>query len=43
MSWWMIPVVGVMGVLGLLFGWTVGAFLVAMRNEPHDVWEDWED
>ena len=42
-SWWMVPVVGVMGVLGLLAGWTVGAFLVAMRNEPMDVWEDWED
>jgi len=39
----MVPVIGVMGVLGLLAGWTVGAFLIAMRGEPNDVWEDWED
>lgn len=43
MSWWAIPVIGGLGVLGLLAGWTVGAFLIAMRDEPMDVWEDWED
>ena len=43
MSWWAVPVIGVLGVLGLLAGWTVGSFLVAFRDEPMDVWEDWED
>lgn len=43
MSWWAVPVIGVLGVLGLVFGWLVGSFLVAMRDEPMNIWEDWED
>ena len=43
MSWWAIPIIGGLSVLGLLAGWTVGAFLISMRDEPHDVWEDWEN
>lgn len=43
MSWWAIPIVAAMSVLGLLAGWAVGSFLVAFRDEPHDIWEDWED
>lgn len=43
MSWWAVPIIGALGVLGLLAGWTVGAFLIAMRDEPMDIWSDWED
>ena len=43
MSWWAIPIIGGLSVLGLLAGWAVGSFLVAFRDEPHDIWEDWED
>jgi hypothetical protein len=43
MSWWAVPIVGVLGVLGLLAGWAIGAFLIALRDEPYDIWEDWED
>lgn len=43
MSWWAVPVIGVLGVLGLVCGWLVGSFLVAMRDEPMNIWEDWED
>ena len=43
MSWWAIPIVGGLSVLGMLAGWTIGSFLVAMRDEPMDIWEDWED
>jgi hypothetical protein len=43
MSWWVIPVVAGLGALGFLAGWTVGTILVAFRDEPMDVWEDWED
>jgi hypothetical protein len=43
MSWWVVPVLAGLGVLGLLAGWTVGTILVAFRQQPMDIWEDWED
>ena len=43
MSWWAVPVVLGLGVVGFLAGWAVGSFLVAMRDDPHDIWDDWED
>ncbi len=43
MSWWAVIVLGVLGVLGFLTGWTVGTILAAFRDEPMNVWEDWED
>ncbi len=43
MSWWAVPVIAGLGILGMLAGWTVGTFLIAIRNEPMDIWEDWED
>jgi hypothetical protein len=42
-SWWAVPIVAGLGVLGMLAGWVVGSFLVTFRNEPFDVWEDWEN
>lgn len=41
MNWWVVPVVGVLGVLGLLAGWALGTIIVALRDEPMDVW--WDD
>ena len=43
MSWWAVPVVAGLGVLGFLAGWAAGTILVAFRDEPMNVWEDWED
>jgi len=42
-SWWAVPIVAVLGVVGLCVGWVVGTILVGMRDEPWDIWEDWED
>lgn len=43
MSWWAIPLVGGISVLGFLVGWAAGSILIAFRDEPYDIWEDWED
>jgi hypothetical protein len=43
MSWWVVPIVAVLGVLGFLGGWAVGTILIAFKDEPLDIWEDWED
>ena len=43
MSWWAVPIVAGLGVLGMFAGWAVGSFLLTFRDEPLDVWEDWED
>lgn len=37
MSWWAVPVVAGLGVLGFLTGWTVGTILAAFRDEPLNV------
>jgi membrane protein YqaA with SNARE-associated domain len=43
MSWWAVLIVAGLGVLGMFAGWAVGSFLLTFRDEPHDIWEDWED
>ena len=44
MNWWVIPIVGALGVLGLFAGWAVGTIVLALRDEPMDVWwDDWDD
>lgn len=43
MNWWLIPVFGLMGLFGLAAGWFVGTILLAFKDEPMNVWEDWDE
>lgn len=42
-SWWVVPIVAGLGVAGFLVGWIVASILLVFRDEPMDIWEDWED
>jgi hypothetical protein len=39
-TWLVIPV---FSVFGLAVGWVVGTILLSFRDDPMDIWEDWED
>lgn len=39
-AWLVIPV---FSLLGLAAGWVVGTVLLSFRDDPMDIWEDWED
>lgn len=43
MNWWVWLLIPVFAVFGLAAGWVAGSILIAFRNEPYDIWEDWED
>ncbi len=43
MSWWAWLVIPVFSVFGLAVGWVVGTVLLSFRDDPMDIWEDWED
>lgn len=39
-SWWAVPVVGLMGVIGLIVGWFIGIAISAFQDDTFNVWDD---
>jgi hypothetical protein len=43
MNGWIVAIiVGIAGFLGFSAGWMLGIFVLAMSEDPHDVWDDEE-